>query len=584
MGFHKTTLSAILLTFVAVSAMPAAAATGEGILTTRHNLSKSGPGPIKTESETQVCIFCHTPHHASSVTPLWSRPMATTVYSTYSSTTRFAQPGQPTGSSRLCLSCHDGTIAVGALINDVSIPMAGGFTTIPIESPSNIGGKTGADLTNDHPISFKYGADLVTKNKQLRLPSEIDRKLKLDAGENMQCTTCHNPHTDPYGKFLVMSNANSALCVSCHNVTGWQGSVHKSDPLGAVKGCQNCHVPHNAKMPQRLMKGYPEEMNCLPCHSPSGGARDIQSLLALPSRHDVRDTTGVHDTAESVLGMQKHVECEDCHNPHAVQSLGAVAPAVNGALDKVRGVALGGEVKETALYEYEVCFKCHGDKNFSSTPIVRQLPSLNLRLKFALENPSYHPVEGPGKVSPVQSLRNDLGYTSSSVIYCTACHGSDQSVKAGGTGPNGPHGSNYPYLLLARYDTETYPRSYSDSSYALCFRCHAQERLFAATSPFSVPATGLPLHDLHVVQQGVPCFICHDPHGTSRAGGATDQKNSHLINFATNFQVVASYDGTSYPRSCTSSCHSDNPRTYGPAAAPAGRLVPRIKRPALRPF
>jgi DNA-binding MarR family transcriptional regulator len=41
---------------------------------TKHNLSVSGPGPIKSTNEQQVCIFCHTPHNASPIQPLWNRP------------------------------------------------------------------------------------------------------------------------------------------------------------------------------------------------------------------------------------------------------------------------------------------------------------------------------------------------------------------------------------------------------------------------------------------------------------------------------------------------------------------------------
>ena len=45
-----------------------------GIVNTKHNLSVSGPGPIKSLSTTEVCAFCHTPHHANpSVRPIWNR-------------------------------------------------------------------------------------------------------------------------------------------------------------------------------------------------------------------------------------------------------------------------------------------------------------------------------------------------------------------------------------------------------------------------------------------------------------------------------------------------------------------------------
>lgn len=569
-------LFCIIPIVVTVSSLPLvereAIAIGEGILATKHNLSVSGPGPIKAVSEVRVCIFCHTPHHASGINPLWDRPEVTTVYNIYSSSTRFAKPGQPTGSSRLCLSCHDGTIAVGALINNTSIAMAGGYTTIPVGWATNLGGPTGGNLTNDHPISFAYTNDLAAKDLQLKPPALISGKLRLDANHNVQCTTCHNPHVDPYGKFLVMDNTKSALCTSCHQVTGWDTSLHATNGTIAVNGCENCHVPHNAKIPQRLMKETPEEQNCLPCHSSLGGATDVDTTFKYAYTHPVKSYFGVHDPVENPLTDQKHVECEDCHNPHMEQSFTAVPPSINGSLNGLTGVAITGEVKTSptyAAYEYEVCFKCHADNNFSSTTIVRQIHVLNTRFDFAQNNPSYHPVAYANTSADDQSLRLDLGYTKSSIIYCTDCHGSDQSVKAGGgrTGANGPHGSKFKYILLNEYDTGVYPLPYSDSNYALCYRCHDQTRLFNTTSPFLEVSKNLPLHDLHVRQQGVPCYICHDPHGVSQSNGGTPSANAHLINFVTNVSgVTASYNSSSMPKSCTASCHSSNPRFYGPGS------------------
>lgn len=324
----------------------------------------------------------------------------------------------------------------------------------------------------------------------------------------------------------------------------------------------------------------PGELNCLGCHSPTGGARDIKTPLAQSYRHDVHLTTRVHDEAESSISMQEHVECEDCHNPHALLATTSVPPGANGSLQGVKGVGAGGEMKETVSFQYEVCFKCHADKNFSSTVITRQVPSLNTRLEFSLDNPAYHPVMGPGKVTSVQSLRTDLGYSTSSVIYCTDCHNSDQSAKAGGTGPNGPHGSSYKYILIDNYDTGFYPMPYSDSNYALCYRCHSQAKLMATTSPFS--AVDLALHQVHTVQKGVPCFICHDPHGSSLGNNATEENNAHLINFVTDFKIVATYNLST--KSCTSSCHSNNPRSYGEFASGAGRGLLKTRKPAQRPF
>ena len=93
------------------------------------------------------------------------------------------------------------------------------------------------------------------------------------------------------------------------------------------------------------------------------------------------------------------------------------------------------------------------------------------------------------------------------MIYCSDCHNSDQSVKAGGAGPNGPHGSQYEHILMARYDmpppTSTIP-PYSTgsfpSSYDLCFRCHSDTFITGPLSGFR--NGGANQHQTHVVDQG----------------------------------------------------------------------------------
>ena len=96
---------------------PAVAATLSDVRNTKHNLSVTGPGPVKAVSETQVCVFCHTPHGAENVpaAPLWNRKLSGATYTPYTSTSIDATDitATPGGSSKLCLSCHDGTLAIG---------------------------------------------------------------------------------------------------------------------------------------------------------------------------------------------------------------------------------------------------------------------------------------------------------------------------------------------------------------------------------------------------------------------------------------------------------------------------------------
>ncbi len=122
---------------------------GQSISGTKHNLSISGPGTIKANTENQICIFCHTPHNSSPRKPLWNRNDPGATYILYNSSTLNANPGQPDGSSILCLSCHDGTIALGNVISrSTDISFGGGITTMP-SGRRNLG----TDLSDDHPIS-----------------------------------------------------------------------------------------------------------------------------------------------------------------------------------------------------------------------------------------------------------------------------------------------------------------------------------------------------------------------------------------------------------------------------------------------
>ncbi len=82
---------------------------------TVHNLSATGPGTIKAPGVGEVCVFCHTPHSAATTQALWNRDLPPVTYTLYTSSTLEATLKQPTGASRLCLSCHDGTTALGAL-------------------------------------------------------------------------------------------------------------------------------------------------------------------------------------------------------------------------------------------------------------------------------------------------------------------------------------------------------------------------------------------------------------------------------------------------------------------------------------
>ena len=511
MKVRLTKLIVLLLVFVFGD--PGASAQIEG---SPHDLSAVTGG--------STCSFCHTPHGAVAGTPLWSHELSSAVYNIYQSSSLQANIGQPTGSSKLCLSCHDGTVALTESIRGGS---SGGAYISP--GAANIG----TDLSDDHPISFVYSTALSTEDVQIRPPSALPEQLKLDRLSELQCTTCHDPHNNRYGNFLVMPNGLSRMCMACHDLSGWRLSSHASSTaLASVandpylqnneydtvveNSCVSCHRPHSAGGHERLLHFSKLEDNCLNCHDGSVAKTNLKSEMSKFSRHDVVRYEGLHDLKESPSASIMHVECVDCHNPHAVQDTTARAPVVPGPMRGVSGITASGNSTERVQYEYEVCFKCHADNpNRPQSTITRQITQTNTRLEFDPSAFSFHPVVAPGANQNVPSLKAPM--TAATMIYCTDCHNSDSA-----SGAKGPHGSNYPNLLAYRYETSDYTQE-SSYSYQLCYRCHSRNSILNNES--------FTKHTEHLQQQ-IPCSACHDAHGISSVQG-TRFNNSHLINFDT---------------------------------------------------
>ena len=556
----------------AMALAPAPALGQSHVRNSPHDLSRNGPGPVRAVDEGQVCIFCHTPHNAAPDTPLWNRFNAPRHYRIYRSSTTDARIGQPTGDSKLCLSCHDGVLAVGLLRSRGETDRV--TTTITTLRPEH--GGLGTDLSDDHPISFRYDRALSAADPQLRIPDTISHKLPLGKHGELECTTCHDPHNNRLGNFLRVTPLRSAICVSCHQLDGWRISAHANscatitgrdvDPnetldyrTVADNGCSNCHKIHTAPQKERLLRHCREEDNCLNCHSGRVSVLNIQSEIRKTSGHNPRKYYRVHDAAEDPLIARAHVECVDCHNPHAAASFLAPDEARNFAagprlvgpeLQHVRGLSVTGRYLERSRFEYEICLKCHseGPRLFRET-ITRSVNSLGVRRDFRTSNPSFHPVFGIGRNQDVPSLVSPWRETS--VMTCTDCHDSDNARSRGGSGPNGPHGSIYRPLLAERYSTGDYGTESADR-YALCYRCHERSSILSNDS--------FPLHRLHIVTERTPCSVCHDPHGVPPSSSGGD--HSHLINFDTSvvrpseFSRRIEFEDTGQFRgSCTLRCH-----------------------------
>lgn len=186
-----------------------------GITGTAHDFSSEA---WNTSGET--CLPCHTPHHApDSLVPLWNHQTTVASFALYSSDTLDASVGQPASSSKACLSCHDGTVALNSFGGNLGSDFIG-------SGPSNLG----TDLSNDHPISFRYDTSLAIQDGDLFDPST--KTVPALSGQTiregmlfedqMECASCHDVHSSKgdamvSDKMVLVNNAGSALCLTCHD-------------------------------------------------------------------------------------------------------------------------------------------------------------------------------------------------------------------------------------------------------------------------------------------------------------------------------------------------------------------------------
>jgi hypothetical protein len=206
-------LAGLLLLF---AAQPGTAGTITG---SQHDFT------TKAWSGGRICVACHVAHKSdTSVTdaPLWGHANSTQTYTLYSSPTMNAGPlAQPSGVSKLCMSCHDGTVAVDSF---------GGVTGTTMISTAN---NLGTTLADDHPIGFLYNTALATSDGALFDPTT--KTVTIGSGSQtktgtiaslllyngkLECSSCHDVHntfTVGTSHLVKLPEAGSQICLSCHN-------------------------------------------------------------------------------------------------------------------------------------------------------------------------------------------------------------------------------------------------------------------------------------------------------------------------------------------------------------------------------
>lgn len=599
-----------------------------------HNLSPVSGASVYSQGSLG-CTFCHAPHSGvANVNALWNQKLSTSAYAPYNSTTYHQQGNTqpPLGlTSSLCLSCHDGTVAVGQSAAYGKLPTVGTMNAID---------SFGTTLTGSHPFSLvtplkdaaNLQASLVTQGKT----ADPTGAVKLING-NVECTSCHDPHVQSIDKiaqtFLVRDSSNAQMCLACHDpnrtmtgqvnpLAGWTNSIHQTatnqvsadahvGPYGTVaqNACSSCHMTHDSVAPARLLRPAtpamigtdPTTQACVTCHN--GGtyvspvAPNIMAEFA-KAGHPLPAGNNVHDANEpGVLINNRHATCVDCHNAHASTQMTVfpAPPTLRPPQTGATGISSsdGTTVLTPAINQFETCLRCHGTGPgkqrqlvYGYSPmrvVVNAADPLNEIPEFAATATSSHPVmhdrssplPQPSLLTNMLNENGTLSGRSMGVrIFCTDCHNSDDNREFGGTGAAGPHGSANSHILERNYQF-----SQAAVPGATVTNLFPNPDLSTA-GPYSMCAkchdltqilanTSFSQHSFHVSQEGFTCSTCHTAHGM----GATSPTVSgeRMINF--DAKVVAP-NGTapiSYnhgTNTCTLTCHNAAHNADGTVTAP----------------
>jgi hypothetical protein len=409
------------------------------------------PSALNPAAQTVYCVSCHTDHNFFNSSRGANLRQGIGLPGSATTNTDF-YASSPYG---ICVSCH----AVSMNRDNVN------------QKPANAASKTPAIA----------GPDFAASAHRYSVPTSFS-----GAVFNAACVKCHDDElpssfqTGPF-KFSLHYSAESRLLAA----------------LGTT-------IPAS---------GMTEEAFCYRCHSGSGtsdayGAAAMtttsKSLLTefnATYRHPIAVTSGVHRSDEDLRTAPRHVECEDCHSPHAArkgthtQGSSAGGPAIYGIGGVVPAFGASNFSTPTSFaatsnagaptdYEAYLCFKCHtsyttlptsgGSGGYGDTDLARE---------FDPNNQAGHSVLGLTTTWPKTTFgSNTWSFPTTSAAFttsvianmgpnykmtCSDCHTYD------GSGARGPHGSSSKYLLRAGGTTEWYTTSLSGwSTSFLCGKCH----------------------------------------------------------------------------------------------------------------
>ena len=228
-----------------------------------------GSGQSYDGQASGACTYCHTPHRAIQTKLLWNHKLSANTFAWTDTTTTVGGTVFPTidtawkGPSKFCLSCHDGSVAIGDInwFNKTNTWTTAGSTVKHTRSGApadwaNIA--NGASMNGNHPVAFPYPnwggfpstgyngkatgatvyrADFNTDPVTLgiRLFKDVGGEISAIASGDtattvgIECTSCHAVHNEK-----TISGAKMLL----------RGALDGNTSVGGTGGyiCMKCHT------------------------------------------------------------------------------------------------------------------------------------------------------------------------------------------------------------------------------------------------------------------------------------------------------------------------------------------------------
>lgn len=485
-----------------------------------RNYPTAVPGSVATDTS-RKCTMCHVDHdifspklNASSTGR--NMNLRTAISTTPTATTGYTNSDYVAGTGGICISCHTTELSKNttAQKNDTTI-------------------KTVALTLAEYAISaHQYGVNSTMISGAGTFTSNC---VKCHDSQNGETTTFQNS-TNKFGLHdntvrrdyaslgaTLVDGHDEDFCFRCHSkITDAVGGTKK--PV-ANKDYYNVAAMTNA-------------------------AEDIYTVFAKTYGHKVGNYTGIHKPAASEeppnTGLAKHVECADCHDPHAAKpgnhtngtTIAAVLTGVAAVTPTFSATNWAGVTSysqtTTPDREYKVCFKCHSGSNinllgttgsgWNQTPNTGAAQFTDLGLEFNPNNKAAHPVvvslnNQTGSIAPKPLASNEMvapwTAVGTQVMTCSDCHATDSVAS------KGPHGSAVKWMLAGTNKAWPYTSAANNGTSSGTFWSPANMTSGTVNGLFCLNCHSLSSNThssiIGAVSQHnpIPCVGCHIrvPHG-----------------------------------------------------------------------